>query len=54
MKKILFALVLTWSCVLSSAQDLKRTPVAWKWISEVRPPPQELRVAIDMDAFGLV
>lgn len=27
---------------------------AWKWLIGVRPPPKELRVVIDMDAFGLV
>lgn len=27
---------------------------AWKWLMSVREPPSELRVVIDMDAFGLV
>ncbi len=53
MKKLLIALVFALSCALSPAQDLKRTPSAWKWVSDT--------VAVftfdgsfdDEDAFGV-
>ena len=35
---------------LSNAAIVK----AWRWISETRPPPGKLRVALDIDAFDLV
>lgn len=42
-----------WQIVLRS-RSAAAIRAAWKWLVGVRPPPKELRIAIDMDAFGLV
>ena len=42
-----------WQIVLRSV-SAKRISAAWRWIVAERPPPKNLRLAIDMDAHNLV
>ena len=53
MKKLLIAFILGLSCVLSQAQDLKRTPVAWKWVSDTVAVFSYDGTFDDADAFGV-
>ena len=53
MKKLLIAFILGLSCVLSLAQDLKRTPVAWKWVSDTVAVFSYDGTFDDADAFGV-
>ena len=42
-----------WQIVLRASSNAVISK-AWRWISETRPPPGKLRVALDIDAFDLV
>ncbi len=42
-----------WQLVIR-AQSVARTVTAWRWIIGERPPPKDLRVALDVDAFNLM
>ena len=42
-----------WQIVLRAASN-STIVAAWKWISALRPPPKNLRVSLDIDAFDLV
>ena len=53
MKKILLALVLSGICVLAAAQEMKRTPVAWKWVSDTLAVFSYDGSFDDGDAFGV-
>ena len=53
MKKYLLALVLSGICVLAAAQEMKRTPVAWKWVSDTLAVFSYDGSFDDGDAFGV-
>ena len=42
-----------WQIILR-ASAAATISAAWRWLQEVRPPPKELRTAIDIDAYSLV
>lgn len=42
-----------WQIILR-ASAAATISAAWRWLSEARPPPKELRAAIDIDAYSLV
>ncbi len=40
--------------VVVRAKSVALTVKAWRWLAGERPPPKDLRVALDVDAFGLM